>query len=248
MAWRHATTPVPLSLYRSCIRTPPLAGGDLMGAMLSARSPSCAAGSRASPTSVDRNLPLEAASVLRDQQAALAARLPPGPARGVRLQAIAGDRVSSLSFDTLPLLGDAEQMRRRTRDLGAGRPGPGAEPCARSWPRWSRRSRRRSSPGRRPTAPTPAAPRGLCATHLSAGTPGARCYRPRCVAAGSLPAGADGAGARSGLPGLAQRRRPPAASAPCPWTWTSASRGRRWTAPPSSHHPRAAQAAGRRGG
>src|SRR5262245_39499237 len=58
---------------------------------------------------VDRNLLLEAIGVLKDHQSALASAFPQALLAEFA-QAIAGDRVSSLSFDTLPLLGD-EQLQ-----------------------------------------------------------------------------------------------------------------------------------------
>ena len=97
------------ALYRACIKDAALAGGELMRATL-ARAlrelPEAAAGL---DDVVERNLLLEAATVLRDQQATLAGAFPQ-VLLAEFAQAIAGDRVSSLSFDTLPLLGD-EQMK-----------------------------------------------------------------------------------------------------------------------------------------
>lgn len=95
--------------YRACIKEAALAGGELMQATLARALAQLPVQAAAIADVVDRNLLLEAVSVLKDQQAALAAAFPQALLAEFA-HAIAGDRVSSLSFDTLPLLGD-EQMQ-----------------------------------------------------------------------------------------------------------------------------------------
>lgn len=97
------------SLYRACIKDAAVAGADLMQATLSRalrELPGTAA--RVSDV-VDRNLLLEAAGVLKEQQQALTGAFPQALLAEFA-QAIAGDRGSSLSFDSLPLLAD-EQLQ-----------------------------------------------------------------------------------------------------------------------------------------
>lgn len=113
------TSPQPQyqSTYRACIKDAATGGGDLMRATLAralAELPQVAA---AVEDVVDRNLLLEAVGVLRDQQASLVAAFPQALIAEFA-HAIAGDRVSPLSFDTLPLLGD-EQLQENA-DLVRG--------------------------------------------------------------------------------------------------------------------------------
>ena len=97
------------ALYRACIKDAALAGGELMQATLARALVELPLKAAAIADVVERNLLLEAASVLKDQQATLAAAFPQALLAEFA-QAIAGDRASSLSFDTLPLLGD-EQLQ-----------------------------------------------------------------------------------------------------------------------------------------
>ncbi|MDE2605730.1 MAG: DUF1631 family protein [Burkholderiales bacterium] len=105
------------SLYRACVKDAAVASGELMRATLARALGELPAQAAAIEDLVDRNLLLEAADVLREQQQALAAAFPQALLAEIA-QAIAGDRVSSLSFDALPLLGD-EQVQENA-DLVRG--------------------------------------------------------------------------------------------------------------------------------
>src|SRR5262245_43642344 len=89
------------ALYRACIKDAALAGGELMQATLGRALRELPATAAAMQDVVDRNLLLEAVTVLRDQQAVLAGAFPQALLAEFA-QAIAGDRVAGLSFDTLP--------------------------------------------------------------------------------------------------------------------------------------------------
>jgi hypothetical protein len=97
------------SLYRACIKDAALAGAELMRATLARALGELPAKAAAIADAVDRNLLLEAVGVLREQQQALADAFPQALLAEFA-QAIAGDRASILSFDSLPLLGD-EQLQ-----------------------------------------------------------------------------------------------------------------------------------------
>ena len=97
------------SLYRACIKEAALAGADLMRATLARALQELPLQAARIADVVDRNLLLEAVSVLKEQQQALAGAFPQALLAEFA-HAIAGDRVATLSFDTLPLLGD-EQMQ-----------------------------------------------------------------------------------------------------------------------------------------
>jgi len=97
------------SLYRACIKDAALAGGDLMQATLARALAELPLQAQAIADVVDRNLLLEAVAVLKDRQSVLAAAFPQ-VLLSEFAQAIAGERASTLSFDTLPLLGD-EQLQ-----------------------------------------------------------------------------------------------------------------------------------------
>jgi len=97
------------SLYRACIKDAALAGGDLMRATLARALAELPLQAQAIADVVDRNLLLEAVAVLKDRQSVLAAAFPQ-VLLSEFAQAIAGERASTLSFDTLPLLGD-EQLQ-----------------------------------------------------------------------------------------------------------------------------------------
>jgi hypothetical protein len=105
------------SLYRACIKDAAVAGGDLMQATLARALRHLPDEAARIADVVDRNLLLEAAGVLRDQQQALVTAFPQALLAEFA-HAIAGDRASSLSFDSLPLLGD-EQMQENA-DLVRG--------------------------------------------------------------------------------------------------------------------------------
>jgi hypothetical protein len=97
------------AVYRACIKEAALAGGELMQATLARAVTELPVQAAAIADVVDRNLLLEAATVLKDQQATLVSAFPQ-VLLAEFAQAIAGDRSSSLSFDTLPLLGE-EQLQ-----------------------------------------------------------------------------------------------------------------------------------------
>ena len=111
------------SLYRACIKDAALGGAALLHATLvraASELPQVAAGLQ---DVVERSLLLEALEVLRERQQALAEAFPQALLAEFA-QAIAGERVSPLSFESLPLLGD-EQLQdntdlvRAVRDLEA---------------------------------------------------------------------------------------------------------------------------------
>lgn len=97
------------SLYRACIKDAALAGADLMHATLARALRELPEAAARLDDVVERNLLLEAVTVLREQQAALTDAFPQSLLAEFA-QAIAGERASSLSFDSLSLLGD-EQLQ-----------------------------------------------------------------------------------------------------------------------------------------
>ena len=112
------------SLYRACIKDAALGGASLLQSSLvraAAELPQVAA---SLDDVVERSLLLEALEVLRERQQSLAEAFPQALLAEFA-QAIAGERVSPLSFESLPLLGD-EQLQdntdlvRAVRDLEAG--------------------------------------------------------------------------------------------------------------------------------
>lgn len=105
------------SLYRACIKDAALAGGELMQATLARALRELPQQAAALADVVDRNLLLEAAHVLGEQEQALAAAFPQALLAEFA-QAIAGDRANSLGFDALSLLGD-EQLQENA-DLVRG--------------------------------------------------------------------------------------------------------------------------------
>jgi hypothetical protein len=105
------------SLYRACIKEAALAGAELMRATLARALGELPVKAAAIADPVARNLLLEAVSVLREQQQTLADAFPQALLAEFA-QAIAGDRASPLSFDSLPLLGD-EQLQENA-DLVRG--------------------------------------------------------------------------------------------------------------------------------
>ena len=112
------------ALYRACIKDAALAGGELMQAALARALGELPVRAAAMADVVDRNLLLEAVNVLREQQASLVTAFPQALLAEFA-QAIAGDRVSSLSFDTLPLLGDDQlqenaELVRAAQELEQG--------------------------------------------------------------------------------------------------------------------------------
>jgi hypothetical protein len=93
------------ALYRACIKDAAVAGAALMQATLQRALQDLPQAAAGLADVVERNLLLEAAAVLREQRAALADAYPQALLAEVA-QAIAGDRGSVLSFDSLPLLAD----------------------------------------------------------------------------------------------------------------------------------------------
>src|SRR4051794_30185299 len=106
------------SLYRACIKDAALAAGELMQAALSRALRELPQRAAAVEDVVDRNLLLESVTVLRDQQQVLVTAFPQALLAEFS-QAIAGDRVSTLSFDTLPLLGDDQLLENADLVQGA---------------------------------------------------------------------------------------------------------------------------------
>lgn len=100
------------SLYRACIKDAAIAGAVLMQATLARALRELPEKAARIDDVVERNLLVEAVAVLREQQPALAAAFPQ-VLLAEFAQAIAGDRSSSLSFDSLSLLGD-EQLQENT--------------------------------------------------------------------------------------------------------------------------------------
>lgn len=109
------------ALYRACIKDAAAQGAALMRATLVRATRDMPQRAAQLPDVVDRNLLLEAAAVLRERQQALAEAFPQVLLTEFT-QAIAGDRGSGLSFESLPLLGDEQlqdtaQVVRATQQL-----------------------------------------------------------------------------------------------------------------------------------
>jgi hypothetical protein len=112
------------SLYRACIKDAALAGAALMQATLARALAVLPQQAAAMEDVVERNLLQEAVTVLREQQQALVDAFPQALLTEFA-QAIAGDRTSTLSFESLPLLGDEQlqdnaDLMRGARALAAG--------------------------------------------------------------------------------------------------------------------------------
>ena len=105
------------SLYRACIKDAATAGADLMQATLERALRELPAMAARIDDVVDRNLLLDAAGVLSEQQQVLVDAFPQALLAEFA-QAIAGGRSSAFSFDSLPLLGD-EQLQENA-DLVRG--------------------------------------------------------------------------------------------------------------------------------
>jgi hypothetical protein len=109
------------SLYRACIKDAALAGAALMQATLARALVELPQQAAALADVVERNLLLEAVTVLREQQQALTGAFPQALLTEFA-HSIAGDRASTLSFESLPLLGDEQlqdnaDLMRAARDL-----------------------------------------------------------------------------------------------------------------------------------
>lgn len=107
------------SLYRACIKDAALAGAELMQAALARALRELPGKAMRIDDVVERNLLIDAIGVLREQQPALAGAFPQ-VLLAEFAQAIAGDRSSSLSFDSLSLLGD-EQLQENSDLLRAAK-------------------------------------------------------------------------------------------------------------------------------
>ena len=97
------------ALYRACIKDAAAQGQGLMQAALARAAGELRQSAAALADVVERGLLLEACDVLRDQQPALVESFPQALLAEFA-HAIAGDRGSPLSFESLPLLGD-EQLQ-----------------------------------------------------------------------------------------------------------------------------------------
>lgn len=111
------TPPQYQASYRACIKDAASQGAALMQATLARALVDMPAQAAALDDVVDRNLLLEAAAVLRERQHDLAAAFPQALLAEFT-QAIAGDRASALSFESLPLLGD-EQVQENAQVVRA---------------------------------------------------------------------------------------------------------------------------------
>ncbi|WP_240980282.1 DUF1631 family protein [Ramlibacter agri] len=100
-----ATPPQYQAVYRACIKQAAGQGAALMQATLRRGLAELPAQAEAISDVVERNLLLEALAVAREQQQVLAEAFPQALLAEVA-SAIAGDRASSLSFESLPLLAD----------------------------------------------------------------------------------------------------------------------------------------------
>lgn len=112
------TSPQPQyqTTYRACIKDAATGGGELMRATLARALVVLPQHAAKIEDVVERNLLLEAVGVLRDQQQVLVTAFPQALLAEFA-HAIAGDRVASLSFDSLPLLGD-EQLQENADLVG----------------------------------------------------------------------------------------------------------------------------------
>lgn len=109
------------ALYRACIKAAAARGAALMQATLTRALHDMPLNAAQIPDIVGRNLLLDAASVLRERQEDLAEAFPQALLAEFT-HAMAGDRASTLSFASLPLLGDEQlqdnaQVVRSTRIL-----------------------------------------------------------------------------------------------------------------------------------
>jgi hypothetical protein len=107
--------------YRACIKDAALGGADLLQATLARARSELAAQAAGHADVVERALLLEAVDVLRDRQQALVDAFPQALLAEFA-HAIAGERLSPLSFESLPLLADDQlqdnaDMARALRDL-----------------------------------------------------------------------------------------------------------------------------------
>lgn len=105
------------ALYRACIKDAATAGADLMQATLARALRILPERAAKLDDAIERALLLEAVAVLRDHQQPLVAAFPQALLAEFAA-AIAGDRSSTLSFESLPLLGD-EQLQENA-DLVRG--------------------------------------------------------------------------------------------------------------------------------
>ncbi|MDB5913669.1 MAG: hypothetical protein JWP22_2344 [Ramlibacter sp.] len=106
-------------LYRACIKDAALAGASLMQVTLARALAELPRQAALIEDVVERNLLLESVTVLRDQQQALTSAFPQALLAEFA-HAIAGDRSSTLSFESLHLLGD-EQVHENADMVRAGR-------------------------------------------------------------------------------------------------------------------------------
>jgi hypothetical protein len=109
--------------YRACIKDAALSGAGLLQATLVRAPAELAAQAAANPDVVERSLLQEAAEVLRERQQALVDAFPQALLTEFA-HAIAGERVTPLSFESLPLLADDQlqdnaDIVRAVRDLEA---------------------------------------------------------------------------------------------------------------------------------
>lgn len=107
------------ALYRACIKDAAVQGAACMQATLARALRELPATAAAIADVVERNLLVEAVSVLGEQQQSLVEAFPQALLAEFA-QAIAGDRTSSLSFDSLSLLGD-EQLEENADLVRAAR-------------------------------------------------------------------------------------------------------------------------------
>ncbi|MCG2594150.1 DUF1631 domain-containing protein [Ramlibacter sp. XY19] len=112
------TQPQYQALYRACIKEAAAKGATLMQATLRRALAELPAQAEAISDVVERNLLLDALAVAREQQQALAEAYPQALLAEFA-QAIAGDRATPLSFDSLPLLVD-EQLQENVHVMRAG--------------------------------------------------------------------------------------------------------------------------------
>ncbi|MDB5856696.1 MAG: hypothetical protein JWQ76_385 [Ramlibacter sp.] len=112
------TQPQYQAIYRACIKEAAAQGAALMQATLRRALAELPAQAESISDVVERNLLLDALAVAREQQSALAEGFPQALLAEFA-QAIAGDRATPLSFDSLPLLVD-EQLQENVHVLRAG--------------------------------------------------------------------------------------------------------------------------------
>lgn len=107
------------ALYRACIKDAAVQGAALMQATLARALDELPAAAGALDDAIERGLLLDAVAVLQEQQQPLAEAFPQALLAEFA-QAIAGDRASTLSFDSLSLLGD-EQVQENADLVRAAR-------------------------------------------------------------------------------------------------------------------------------